>query len=90
MLKIDLVQEVFMKLKLIHSLKDLTGKIAEIKRHHFYHKLKTKKIVQDLMILKRKSLSILKMIVLLHTDLLQKRIKRGKISIFQDIPIKKK
>ena len=90
MLKIDLEQEVFMKLKLIHSLMDSTGKIAEIKRHHFYHKSKMKKIAQDLMILKRKSLSIHKMMAQLPKDPQLKRIKRGRISIFQDIHTKKK
>ena len=76
--KIDLEQEEFMKLKLILSSKDLTGKILEIKKHRFYHKLRMKKIAQDLMILKKKSLSILKKKAQMPVDQQPKRRIRDK------------
>jgi hypothetical protein len=89
-LKIGLEQEEFMKLKLIHSSRDLTGKILEIKRHRSYLKLRMKKIAQDLMILKKKSLSILKKKAQMLVDQQLKRIRRDKRLTSQDTPIKKK
>jgi hypothetical protein len=88
-LKIGLEQEEFMKLKLIHSSRDLTGKILEIKRHRSYLKLRMKKIAQDLMILKKKSLSILKKKAQMLVDQQLKR-RRDKRLTSQDTPIKKK
>jgi len=65
-----------MKLKPILSSRDLIGRILEIKWLPFYLKLKMKKIVQDLMILKKKSLFTHKRIALLLMDQPLRKIKK--------------
>lgn len=79
-----------MKLKLILSSRDSIGKTLEIKRLPSYHKLKTKKIAQDLMILKKKSLFTHKKIVRLLMVQLLRKTKREKISTSLVTPIKRK